>query len=153
MSISHRVGLALGICAICGLAATSAASQRDDGFSIQSGEEKPGELASSYSISVSNAKAKVGSQATITVTVKAGDGFKCNAEYQHKIKDISGGSAVTAPSTVAGSVQGKAIVYSIPVTPNETGDHAVSGEIRFSVCNDSECQRQSVPLSAQVTGQ
>jgi hypothetical protein len=153
MSFSHRVGVALGIGAICGWAATSAASPESDGFSIQADQDQAEELASSFSVSVSNAKVAVGKQGTITVTVKAGDGFKCNAEYQHKIKDIDGGSKVTAPGSVPGSINGKSIVFSIPVTPNEKGQHPVSGEVRFSVCNETECQRQSVPLSASVTGQ
>lgn len=151
MSLFHRVATVLGMAAIGGLAVSASASdaprvQQTDGISIQADE-----LSDNFTVSVSNAKAKVGEKGTITVTVKASGGFKCNPKYPHKIKDISG-SNVDAPSKVSGAVNGKSISYSIPATPTAAGSHAVTGEIRFSVCNDQECQMKKVPLSATVTG-
>lgn len=151
MSLFNRMATVLGMATIGGIAVSASASDTPmvhstDGISIQADE-----LAESFSLSVSNAKAKVGEKATITVTVKASGGFKCNPDYPHKIKDISG-SNVEVPSKVNGAVNGKSISYTIPATPTASGAHAVTGEIRFSVCNDTECQMKKVPLSATVTG-
>lgn len=150
MGLFHRAASILGIAAIGGLAVSASAANAPmdndaDGFSIQAEE------LSNFNLSVSNASAKVGKQATITVTVTAAGGFKANTKYPHKIKDISG-SNVDAPSTVNGSVNGNSVSFTIPATPTAAGSHAVSGEIRFSVCNDEECQMKKVPLTAKVTG-
>ncbi len=150
MSLFHRVGMVVGVAALGLLAVTASAadvdtSQQADGFSIQADE------LAAFSVNVSKAKAKVGSETTINVTVSAGDGFKCNDKYPHKIKDISGAN-VKAPSKVKGSASKRSISYSIPVTPTKAGSHTLSGQIRFSVCNENECKIKKVPLSATVTG-
>ncbi len=107
-----------------------------------------------FSLSVSNGKAKIGEAGAITVTVTAGKGHKANAEYPHKIKKIKAGAgAEVGASTVPGSVSGKSIRYSVPVTPTAKGSHAVTGQIRFSVCNDTACHIKKVPLNATITGE
>jgi hypothetical protein len=104
-----------------------------------------------FSVKVRNAKGKVGESTNIVVTIKAGSGFKANSKYPHKIKKLSA-SGVDVPSgSISGSVQGKNVVFSVPVTPTSAGTHNVSGQIRFSVCNDSQCLIKKAPLSASVT--
>ena len=53
---------------------------------------------------------------------------------------------------VRGSVSGKSISFSVPVTPNAKGKHTVTGQIRFSVCNDTACHIKKVALNATITG-
>ena len=93
------------------------------------------------------------SPTTITVTVKAKDGFKCNEQYPHKIKRLSAGDGVRlGNSRVSGNISGKNIVFSVPVTPTKAGTFAVTGQVRFSVCNDQACHIKKLPLNATVTG-
>ena len=55
--------------------------------------------------------------------------------------------------TVAGKVTDKhTIVYKVKVTPKKAGDHRVTGEIKFSVCNADSCTMKKVPLQAKATG-
>ena len=112
-----------------------------------------GSKAGAFSLSVSNAKAAVGESATVTVRVTAGEGFKPNAEYPHKIKKLSADGAVKlAGKSAPGSVSGKSIVYRVQVTPTKAGAHTVTGQIRFSVCNSESCVIKKLPLNATVTG-
>jgi hypothetical protein len=111
------------------------------------------EAGAPYSLNVSNGSAKVGASTTITVTVKANAGFKCNAEYPHKVKGLSAADGVDlGAKKVMGSISGKKITFSVPVTPTKAGTHAVTGQVRFSVCNDKSCHIKKLPLSASVTG-
>jgi hypothetical protein len=110
-----------------------------------------GDGAGAYSVSVQNATGKVGEAATIVVTVKAGSGYKANSKYPHKIKKLTASGASVPAGSVKGSVEGKNVTFSIPVTPTASGTHSVSGEIRFSVCNDSQCLIKKAALSATVT--
>lgn len=109
---------------------------------------------SEFTIKVENGKAKVGDAATISVTVTAAEGFKMNQDYPSKIKDIDGGRAVAVDSdSVRGKVDGKKYVrYQIEATPKKRGTHKLSGEIRFSVCNEESCHIKKVPLDATITG-
>lgn len=117
-----------------------------------SGPEPLDDDASAFDLSVSHGKANVGEEATILVTIKARDGFKCNDQYPHKVKKLKGSDGVTVPEIVAGTLKGKTILFSIPATPTALGEHTVTGEIRFSVCNEEACLIKKVPLSAKVTG-
>lgn len=108
---------------------------------------------SPFSLSVSNGKAKVGEAGSINVTMTAGEGFKANVEYPNKIKKLKvAGDADLAATTVPGAANGKTIVWSVAVTPKAAGTHSVTGEIRFSVCNDTACHIKKVPLDATITG-
>jgi hypothetical protein len=139
-----------GMGAIGILVSTSVAAAPQS--ALDQGEALPLDSANgAYSVSVRNAKGKVGESATIVVTIKAGSGFKANSKYPHKIKKLSA-SGVDLPSgSVTGSVQGKNVVFSVPVTPTSAGTHNVTGQIRFSVCNDSQCLIKKAPLAASVT--
>lgn len=106
-----------------------------------------------FTVSVSNGKAAVGKSGTISVRITAGEGHKPNEAYPNKIKKLSVGDGATLGSTVVrGAVSGKSIVFSIPVTPNKAGSHSVTGQVRFSVCNDKQCYIKKVPLNATITG-
>ena len=106
-----------------------------------------------YKLSVSNGSAKVGETGTITVTVKAAEGYKCNGEYPNKVKNLvaTNGGRLAAES-VAGRIDGKTLTFAIQVTPTKRGDSKVSGEARFSVCNATGCAMKKVAINAKVTG-
>jgi hypothetical protein len=140
----------LSIAAIGGLALTASAADTPvdpggDGSLIQAEE------LANYSLSVGSAKAKVGSQTTLTVTVTAKGKFKGNPKYPHKIKGISAAN-VDAPKKVRGAANGKTISFSIPVTPTKAGTHNLSGQIKFGICDDSQCVMKKAQLTATVQG-
>ena len=152
MSLFQRVAAVLGMAAVGGLTMSASAadttSPTTDGFSIQ--VDDADEL-SNFSVSVASASAKVGSQTSLTVTVKAKGDYKGNPKYPHKIKGISG-SNVDAPSKVTGSASGKTITFSIPVTPKASGANSLTGDIKFGICDDSQCLMKTAKLNATVTG-
>ena len=51
-----------------------------------------------------------------------------------------------------GSIEGKKVVFKVPATATKKGTFKVTGQIRFSVCNDSQCVIKKVPLNATITG-
>ena len=141
--------LALGsLVGLVGIAnADVAATTQQPAFAAKANKDNP------FTLSVSNGKAAVGKSGTISVRITAGEGHKPNAEYPNKIKKLSTDDGATLGSTsVRGSVSGKSIVFSIPVTPNKAGKHTVKGQVRFSVCNDQQCYIKKVPLNATITG-
>ncbi len=144
---------AVGGLAMTASAADTASTPAADGFSIQANELDASDAIplSNFSLSVGNAKAKVGEQTTLSVTIKASGGFKGNEAYPNKIKGIAG-SNITAPEKVAGSVSGKSITFAIPVTPTASGAHKLTGKIKFGICNDTQCLMKSATLNATVTG-
>ncbi|MEZ4441792.1 MAG: hypothetical protein R3B72_22010 [Polyangiaceae bacterium] len=104
-----------------------------------------------FTISVTNAKGKVGESLTIGVTIAAADGYKCNDSYPHKVRNLSADDGVELEETAKGKVEDKAIVIPVTVKPTKAGTFKVSGEIKFSVCNDQQCVIKKAPLEAKVT--
>lgn len=124
------------------------------GGTVATHQDAQAEEGAPFSLSVTNGKAKVGEAGTITVTVTAGKGHKANGEYPNKIKDLTvAGNAELAATTVRGSVSGKSIIYSVGVTPKAAGTHSVTGQIRFSICNETSCHIKKLPLDATITGE
>lgn len=140
-----RVLSLLAVTAGCGLLVAPASAN-------QAADAVPLDTTAQFDVVVAGGSAKVGEVATVTVTITAGAGFKPNAQYPHKVKNLSG-SGVDLPSgEVTGAIGGTTIVFSVPVTPTSAGAHAVSGKARFSVCNDTECILKSTEVNATVTG-
>ena len=139
--------------AIAALAAAAFTTLDTSADAQESTELEATELgAGSFSVSVGNATAKVGEQGAISVTVTAAEGFKCNDGYPHRVKKLAGDGVKFGADSVAGAVSGKSIRFSVPVTPTAAGSHAVTGQVKFSVCNDKSCHIKKVPLNATVTG-
>lgn len=106
-----------------------------------------------YSVSVGSASAKVGEATSISITVTVKGGYKCNDQYPHKIKKLSAGDgAKLHAEKVRGQCSDGSVTFSIPVTPTAQGSHALTGQIRFSICNKSQCLIKTAPLDATVTG-
>jgi len=138
-------GLTLG--ALLALASTTSAdvAMVDDATALA-------DQADSFKVSTSNASAAVGQQGTISVVVTALGVYKPNEKYPHKVKKLAGDGVSFGAKSVGGSVSGSSISYQIPVTPDSAGQHAVTGQIRFSVCNAEQCLIKKLPLTATVTG-
>ena len=142
---SRSIAATLALGALVGFVANASASQPV--AAAKTDTDNP------FTVGVSNGKAKVGTAGTITVRVTAGKGHKPNAEYPNKVKKLSAAEGATLGSkAVRGTIAGKSIVFSIPITPNKAGSHAVTGQVRFSVCNDKQCYIKKVALNATITG-
>jgi len=105
-----------------------------------------------YKLTVTNAKAKVGEEAKIIITVEASSGYKCNKSYPHKARKLEADAGAELTSNmVKGSVEGKKIVIPVGVKATKAGTFKVHGQVKFSVCNDSQCVIKKAPLDATIT--
>jgi hypothetical protein len=107
-----------------------------------------------YSIEVTNAKAKVGEDAKIVIKITAVEGYKCNKSYPHKARKLKADAgAELAADMVKGTLENKQIVIPVSVKATKAGTFKVTGQIKFSVCNDSQCVIKKAPLNATITGE
>ena len=128
------------------VAATPAADAHADEALPQADGDNP------YKLSVKNAKAKVGEEAKIMITIEAASGYKCNESYPHKARKLEADEGAELPSTtVKGKVEGKKVVIAVPVKAAKAGTYKVRGQVKFSVCNDSQCVIKKAPLDATLT--
>ncbi len=105
-----------------------------------------------YKLSVSNAKAKAGEEAKILITIEAAAGYKCNESYPHKARKLEADAGAELPNkTVKGKVEDKKVVIAVPVKAAKAGTYKVRGQVKFSVCNDSQCVIKKAPLDATFT--
>jgi hypothetical protein len=97
---------------------------------------------------------KVGQAATLTVSLKALEPFKCNDKYPYKFK-FEPNAAVSFQSDVVRGmkIEGKQATLSAPFTPKAAGKQTVSGELSFSVCTPDKClvEKQRLTISFDVS--
>jgi hypothetical protein len=130
--------------ALCGATGVAGADGARDPVGLDAMDD-------AFGIKVTNGKARLGQEGTVMVTVSAKAGYHCNEKYPHKIKDLSVSAGAELPSKdVPGVIQDNQVVFKVPVKVVKTGVHTVAGQIRFSVCNASQCLIKKVPLSASV---
>ncbi len=112
-----------------------------------------------------SAEVPVGEQTALTVAITARPGFKVNEEYPHNFKPEGGAAALkfegqriplgTADATKEPCEKNEkeacALHAPLPFTATEAGSHKVSGTLSFSVCNETKCLIEKVPLALQVT--
>ena len=151
MKLSHRLAAVMSI-ACLGYAVS--ASAETDGFSIQADAMNAAE-GDSFSIEVVNASLAAGSEGTIRVTIKAKTGFKVNDKYPHKIKFDDPPSGVSLPKKTLKKGDGRfegtsSFVFDVPVKAESKGSHTVGGNVKFSVCNDEQCQIKKAQITAKV---
>jgi hypothetical protein len=136
--------LALGATATADTAAP-VEHRADDAVTLDDGDNP-------FKIAVKNATAKVGEDAKIVITIEAATGYKCNKSYPHKARKLEADDgAELAATTVKGSLEGKKVVIPVGVKATKAGTFHVRGQVKFSVCNDSQCVIKKVPLDAKIT--
>lgn len=141
------ITLGAALVAACTVASVATADERraDDAVPQADGDTP-------YKLSVTNAKAKAGEQASIMITIEAASGYKCNESYPHKARKLEADAGAELPSTmVKGKVEGKKVVIAVPVKAAKAGTYKVRGQVKFSVCNDSQCVIKKAPLDATLT--
>ena len=142
---------------LAGLLATVAAAAfvyvpvahgNDDGSLIQLAHAPETDA---YKVTVTNPSVKVGAEGFIKVTINAKAGFKINEEYKHKVKVKNPPAEVEVPKVTTGAFSGKKkYELAVPIKAKSAGKHAVPGQIRFSVCDESQCLIKKVNLDATV---
>jgi hypothetical protein len=117
------------------------------------------ETEEAVTISVEDAKAKVGEQTTIVAKISPRDGFEIAKDYRNRVMKLSAeDKGVTFQSDVVrGTLQDGGLVFKVAVTPMQAGAHAINGIFRFAFVSVSESDRRLdikwAPLTATVTGE
>ncbi len=170
MKVITRVATLLGITSIAALAfASDAAAQNaahDGGSLIQSPHaQSPSTQSPStglakvegegYTISASDVKLKSGGEGTFTITIKAKSGFKVNKDYPHKVKLDDPPSGVTLDKQKLkkkdGSFEDKqTFSFKGKVKATSAGKKTVTGLVKTSVCNESQCLIKKEKISISV---
>ena len=96
-----------------------------------------------------------GAELAARVRVVPRGGYKVNLEYPTKLSlKGSAGAAPAAPvitAKQAARMTKSELLMTPAVKASQAGTHAVTAELKFSVCTDQVCEFKSVPLSWSVT--
>lgn len=130
-------------------AAPSASAQASAKPDVEGEQKKGGSFSAYLSAKPSYKK---GQPATVTAIVNALGEYHVNQEYPYKFKMGTAPAGVTYPEAVVRSVSRteKRATMPIPFTPDASGTATISGECALSVCTDSNCVIEKVPLSVTV---
>jgi len=161
MKVITRVATLLGITSIAALAFVTDAAARDsaqDGGSlIQDGAAT--ELAKvegdGYLITASDVKLKSGGEGTFTITIKAKAGYKVNKDYPHKVKLDDPPSGVELAKKKLKKKDGKfedkqTFSFTGKVKATSAGKKTLTGLVKTSVCNESQCLIKKEKISITV---
>ena len=159
--ISHAATL-LSITSIAALAfvadAAAENAAEDGGSLIQSASELAKVEGDGYSITASDVKLKSGGEGTFTITIKAKNGFKVNKDYPHKVKLDEPPSGVSLDKQKLkkkdGSFEDKqTFSFKGKVKATSAGKKTVTGLVKTSVCNESQCliKKEKITISVDAS--
>ena len=121
-----------------------------------SGEPVIGQKATNgtaFSAYMSAAKSyKAGKPGAVTVVVAAGEGYHVNKEYPYKVKLDAAPAGVSFPSDTVRDVSRaeKTATMSVPFNADAAGSATISGTCSLSVCTETNCVIDKVPVSVTV---
>lgn len=107
----------------------------------------------SYSAFMSGAgKYKAGEQGAVTAIANALNEYHVNQNYPYKFTLNAAPAGVSYPETTIRNVSRteKRAAITIPFTASSAGPVTISGTLSLSVCTDSNCVVEKVPLSVTV---
>lgn len=149
MKFITRAATFLGITSIAAVAfATEAADQNtatDGGSLIQHEASALAKVeGEGYTITASDVKLKSGGEGTFTITIKAKSGFKVNEDYPHKVKLDDPPSGVTLDKDQLKKKDGtfedkQTFSFKGKVKATSAGKKKLTGLVKTSVCNESQC--------------
>lgn len=159
MKMIHRVATTLGIVALGAAAGVSTGHAASGGQSVIQDEDVSTQLsgdADAYAVSASNVSVSAGGEGVVVVTIKAKGDHKVNEEYPHKVKLNDPPAGLELPKTKLSKAEGtfsdkKTFTFNVPVKGKSAGTHTLTGEVKFSVCNDSQCVIKKESIKAVVT--
>jgi hypothetical protein len=108
-----------------------------------------------YTIDVENAAAKVGEKAAVVATITPPEGFHITKSYRNRVIELSAYEDKGVrfdKEVVLGTIEGDSVIFQVPVTPTEPGEHPINGLIRVSFHGDGKAESKSIPLIATVAG-
>ena len=110
-----------------------------------------------YTLDVQDAEAKVGEATQVTATLTAPEGMRFTSVYRHRVIELSSeegdnGVEIGKPVVVGEVKNDGRLVFEVPVTPTEPGEHPINGVIRASFLQEGKTESKSIPLMAIVTG-
>ncbi|MFO0618355.1 MAG: hypothetical protein U0414_37525 [Polyangiaceae bacterium] len=114
------------------------------------GEEKS---APAYTAYMGGAKSyKAGQSGALFVVVSALEGYHVNPTYKYKMKMNAAPAGVSFASDTVTDVSRseKQATMSVPFTPSQAGSYTLTGTCSLSVCTDTTCVVDKVPLSVTV---
>jgi hypothetical protein len=159
MKIFRRVGAAVGIVALgaTGLVSTQAtAAPGESAIQNDDPTTQLGSDADAYSVSAADLAVGAGAEGMLVVTIKAKGDHKVNEEYPHKVKLDDPPAGIELPKSKLTKDEGsfsdkKTFTFKIPVKGKTAGSHTVTGMVKFSVCNESQCVIKKETIKAVVT--
>jgi len=109
------------------------------------------------------ADAKAGGEATIKITITAGDAYKVNTEFPTKLtlENTQGVTIAKAELKAGGHDKAKGdadvfdekqLVFAVKLTPAAAGTFTVNGTFKFAVCDKagSTCLAKKEPIAIQL---
>jgi hypothetical protein len=106
---------------------------------------------------------KANAEATVKITVTAGDAFKVNTEFPTKLtlENTQGVTIAKAELKAGGHDKAKgdaeqfdekALVFAVKLTPTAAGSFTVNGSFKFAVCDKSgtTCLAKKEPIAIQL---
>jgi hypothetical protein len=105
---------------------------------------------SSYSVDIAPMTATAGTEASSTITVHPGKGYKVNLEYPVKLTldaatDVSFAKSVMEKPD-ATTFDLKSLVFAAKATAAKPGTYSLKGTLKFAVCTESTCDPKKVPV-------
>ena len=159
MKVITRVATLLGITSVAALAFVTDAAAEAGGSLIQ---HDASELArvegDGYTITASDVKLESGGEGTFTITIKAKSGFKVNESYPHKVKLDDPPSGVTVDKQNLKKADGtfedkQTFSFKGKVKATSAGKRTLTGLVKTSVCNESQCliKKEKISISVDVS--
>lgn len=108
-----------------------------------------------YQVTVHDASGVVGDPTSIVVVIKATGQYKVNAKYPHKVKLAEPPAGLDLPQRILKRDDGQlddaqTFTFRIPAKASKAGSFAVTGKLKFSVCDASSCLIKKEALAATV---
>ncbi len=155
-SISTALVLGLLVAACGGSTASEPDAKIGEGTPAIASTAEAAEEEPPYDVDVQGWEGAAGEDAQLVVTVKARDGFKINKDYPHKIVLETPPDGVSLPMMTVRKKDAKldgdkSITYSIPAKAAKSGDYAVKGLVKLSVCNEEQCRMAKEEMTASLS--
>ncbi len=152
--------VAMALVAALGLSSASSGAPAKKPAAAKAGAAKAKDLATieheAFSIDVKDARAKAGTEAPVTVTVKTKGKYHVNQEYPHKltIDEVPEGLTIekTELRKADAALDEHTLSFKLVAKPVKPGKYHVSATLKTSVCDDKECILRSEKFAIQVVG-
>ena len=114
------------------------------------------EGAKNYTVSANSTDAAVGSNGKIDVTISPAKGFKWNKDFPAMLTFKAGAESFATLSTTEIKSDGfqvseKSASAAAEFKGNQAGTQTVTGQLRFSVCNEESCIIATEDLSVNLS--